>query len=145
MADAKGKRGKWAEGKVREWLDDRCAADINFDAYRYPDARAGSFTVVPADYEAVLRGQLYMLEVKEVDHAFRLPHKNFDNGKVGRMVKRQYAGAYCWVLVCHMPAREWRLVPLSVFQTRTGGSWDLSRYGITTLDAAMKQIFGEKQ
>jgi penicillin-binding protein-related factor A (putative recombinase) len=136
-----GQRGKWGEGQVKAWMKKQAEAQASFSFYRFPDARAGSFATVPSDFMAVRRSQPFFLEVKEVEHAFRLPHKNFAVDKVARMALWQVAGAMCWVLVCHMPDKVWRLVPLSEFQTRAGGSWDLSSYPLIALPVAMSLIF----
>jgi len=141
-----GQRGKWAEGQVRKWCAARSDASATFDFYRYPDPRAGSLQPVPADFEAVQHGVPYLYEVKEVQTTSpsrRLPQKNFSADKVARMYKRLLAGADCWVIICHMPEREWRLVPLSVFLVRAP-SWDISMYpAYSTVGAVMEQLFGK--
>lgn len=141
-----GQRGKWAEGQVKKWCSARSDAEATFDFYRYPDARAGSFQVVPADFEAVQQGTPFLFEVKEVQSTSasrRLPQKNFSADKVARMRKRQIAGAECWVIICHMPEKEWRRVPLSVFVVRAP-SWDISMYpAYLTVGAVMEQLFGK--
>lgn len=138
-----GQRGKWAEKQVKTWCTARNLADAGFDWYRYPDARAGSFQATPADFEAVQRGIPYLYEVKEVEHAYRLPEKNFSSDKRGRMQKRAWAGAECWVVICHMPEKVWRLVPLAVFLGPRVPSWDLSSYPTyESVDGPMTTIFG---
>ena len=141
MATSVGQRGKWAEAKVKVWLAARSAADIKFDFYRYPDARAGSFATVPADFEAVSHGVPFLVEVKELKHNFRLPGSNFSADKVARMNKRMKAGSQCWVIVCHIPEKLWRLVPLDEFLERKP-SWDLRAYPATDdLGSIMNKLF----
>lgn len=141
---AVGQRGKYAEGKVRLWMKTRSDADASFDFYRFPDARAGSFQVVPADFEAVHRGVPFLIEVKEVEHDFRLPQKNFSEDKVARMRKRQMAGAECWVIVYHRTTKRWRVVPLVAFIERKP-SWDLTlSSSYLKVADVMEFLFGAK-
>ncbi len=99
--------------------------------------------MVPADFEAVQRGVPYLFEVKEVAHGYRLPEKNFSADKRARMHKRQMAEAECWVIICHMPAKVWRLVPLSVFLGPRVPSWDLSSYPtFEKIEGVMTALFG---
>lgn len=145
---AVGQRGKWAEGKVGAWMKARNLADARFAFNRYPDARAGSLQTAPADFEATHRGTPYKIEVKEVTipetrKSRILPEKNFSADKVGRMAKWQMAGDTCWVIICHLPMKEWRLVPLSVFQPPRPASWDVGAYpAFAKLDDLMMTIFG---
>lgn len=139
-----GQRGKLAEGKVRAWMKTRSDADASFWFYRYPDARSGSFQAVPADFGALHRRVPFLLEVKEVDHDFRLPQKNFSADKVARMHSYAMAGGECWVIVYHTTTKLWRLVPLVAFLERTP-SWDLSAYGTyPKVGEVMEMLFGEK-
>lgn len=143
-----GLRGKWAECKVREYLN---TASIMADtsAYRFPDARAGSFTTVPSDFMFVRQGRITFLEVKEINHTFRLPQKNFDAGKVARLHKWQMAGATALVLVYHEPygmpgqawriAEAWRVLPVDQFFEKLP-SWDLSESNLLTFSTAMTKI-----
>jgi hypothetical protein len=138
-----GQRGKWAEGQVKAWTNRRSDAEAGFWAYRYPDLRAGSLQAVPADFGIVHLGVAMLLEVKEVQHAFRLPAKNFSADKRARMQKFAWAGGQGWVLVCHMPEKLWRLVPIEVFAGAVP-SWDLSAHmTFAKLDDAMLMLFGK--
>jgi hypothetical protein len=119
-------RGKWAEGRVRDWLKAAEKADTAF--HRFPDAHAGSLVTTPSDFLTCRQGRLTLLEVKEVQHSTRLPHKNFAPDQIARMRMWKMAGAHTWVLVCHMPVKVWRCVPLDTFMERTGGSWVLDEY-----------------
>ncbi len=141
-----GTRGKWAEGEVRKYLVAAERGDTAF--YRPPDARAGSLQAVMADFMTLRKGLLTLIEVKEVEHASRLPYKNFSADKVARMRVWQLAGAEAWVIVCHRvgKVRTWRLLPLDVFIQRDAdtpnGSWQLGGLGIAgnTLSAVMEKV-----
>lgn len=125
-----GSRGKYAEGKVRDYLKARSDAVATFDFERILDARSagGRFPSRPGDfgfYTPLCHG---LIEVKEVDHEFRLPHKNFSTEQVGKLRKRQMAGGYILILVYHKPSKLWRHVEFEYLEGREGGSWDLSEY-----------------
>lgn len=146
-----GQRGKWAESKVRDWMKKRSDTDAHFAFNRYPDARAGSLQTAPSDFEASCRGLHYKVEVKEVTiPAARksriVPEKNFSADKVARMVKWQLAGDQCWVIVCHRPMDEWRLVPLDVFSVKPRpSSWDVLDWPpYKKLDDLMIRLFGAR-
>jgi penicillin-binding protein-related factor A (putative recombinase) len=141
VSDDASKRGKVAEKRIKDWLKARSDSMLAFDFYRYPDARAGSFARVPADFEALQAGQSFLIEVKEVNHAFRLPSKNFAADKVARMVKRRLAGATCWVLIYFVPTRQWRAVELDFFRHRES-SWDLREFPEISFEEATQTIFG---
>lgn len=118
-------RGKWAEARVKKFLK---VQEERADAahYRFPDARSGSLMRVPCDFMFLKAGKLTLVEVKEVNHDFRLPHTNFSEDKVARMRLWQLAGASACVLVYHRTSEVWRILDASFFYQRTGGSWDLS-------------------
>ena len=93
-----GDRGKWAEGKVRDALKKR-ALQTRFAFLRLPDARAGSFTPTTSDFMVVSNGVPIFLEVKQIDHVFRLGVKSFDQGQRSRMRLFVEAGALARVVV----------------------------------------------
>lgn len=146
-----GNRGKWAEGKFKDYASARSDTEAGFAEHRFPDARAGSMQAAPADFMCVLHARHYLVEVKEVNHIRLLPHKNFAPDKVARCRKWALAGSIVRVLVNFEPLgvrgrgwREdlaWRVVPLEFFLVRQGGSWDLSEFPLMTFDAAMTVIF----
>ena len=145
-----GTRGKWAEKQVRDWMARRSEEEVAFAFLRYPDARAGSAQPAPSDFEATHLGTNFKIEVKEVKittvSSRRLPAANFAADKVGRMRKWNYAGAKCWVIVCHLTegrggVREWRLVPASHFYERAA-SWDLQAFPAhPKVEDVMQQLF----
>jgi hypothetical protein len=133
-----GTRGKYAEGKVKAQL--KGLESASFTHYRFPDARAGSFTVTPCDYMVCNSGKLTLLEVKEVDHKFRLPHANFSKDQVARMRNFESAGAAAWVLIYFTPMKLWRYESISYFLQREGGSWDMSGFELRPLDMILEKI-----
>lgn len=136
-----GTRGKWAEGKFRAWAKLQSEAKLDFAFLRYPDARAGSRVVAPSDFEVLYAGQHYNIEIKEVDHSFRLPHKNFSEDKIARMRKWELAGGASWVVIYFAPAKIWRVETVGWFMHKVGGSWDMSGITGTDFNQAMKEIF----
>jgi len=144
-----GQRGKWAEKQVNTWMKARNDAAARFAFLRYPDARAGSLQTAPSDFLATSNGVHYKVEVKEVTipptrKTRLLPQANFSSDKVSRMAKWRLAGDTCMVIVCHLPMREWRLVPLSVFLGPKVPSWDLTEHqAYKTHGELLLALFGE--
>lgn len=137
MISSTANRGKWAEGKVQEYLKALELADAGFTFNRIYDshsARAVAFAPQAGDYQAFRLqngvAENFLLEVKEVAHAFRLNYNNFKPDQVARMRKRLMAGSICWVLVAHSQQKVWRCVPLSFFIIRdvSVGSWNLTEF-----------------
>lgn len=127
--DHMGKRGKEAEKKVKEALEEFANSNPNFDWERILDARSagGRFPARPGDFGFFGLKLHGLIEVKEVKHAFRLPHGNFSTSQVAKLKKRKRAGGYTLIIVYHSPTKKYRAAPLSFFEERTGGSWDLSK------------------
>lgn len=145
-------RGKYAEGKIKDVLEDWKQRVAGFTYNRILDARSSlgamsnpqpgdfqwflntghEFDMGPAGWKVYTRNGL--IESKEVFHEFRVPHKNFAPDQVGRMKIRQMAGSECIVITCHrqegVRGALWRQVPLEVFAERPPGtaSWDLTLY-----------------
>lgn len=139
----RGTRGKWAETKFRKWCVKKSESTFDFSFYRFPDARAGSKSSVPSDFEVLYKGKHFNVEVKEVDHDFRLPHKNFSPDKVARMRKFEMAGSACWVFIYFKPAGVWRIETIAHFLEKQGGSWDMSNHAAVDFDTALREIFGD--
>jgi hypothetical protein len=126
-----GTRGKYAEDQVRNALKALSALRADFDYERNYDARtsmgriparAGDFTIFDA-------GSHGIIEVKQVDHDYRLPKKNFDPKKFGKIRMRQLAGGKVSVLVYFTPSKLWRVVPFEYFYARKDQpSWDLREF-----------------
>jgi penicillin-binding protein-related factor A (putative recombinase) len=132
-----GQRGKSAESKVQDRLKALCvSADKAF--YRLPDFRAGSMQPTLADFLFFHKGITNVIEVKEVNHEYRLPYKNFDTGQIARMRTLQLAGANCIVLVYFTPTGLWRGFNLEWFintpRTTKSGSWDMSQFKLQPLE-----------
>jgi hypothetical protein len=161
----KADQGKSAEKKVRDYLDLLDKAHVAFTFNRNQDAHAagGRFVPVAGDFQAFglyLRkaasvgvseslpacSRNFILEVKEVQHDFRLPYKNYSADKVARVQKRVLAGAEPLVLIRFMPRDEWRAVPFEVFRNRNeatpSGSWDLSAYPFVDYRKAISDLVG---
>jgi hypothetical protein len=122
-----GTRGKSAEASVAsvfKLLEHR----QDFAWFRMPDARAGSMKATLADFLVQTDTGPWLVEVKEVSHDFRLPHKNFTVDKVARMRMFEMAGMKGLVLIRHSTTGLWRGVDLRFFYGREGGSWDLSEF-----------------
>jgi hypothetical protein len=107
--------------------------------WRIPDARAGSRQPAFADFLLLHKGQLMLIEVKEVEHAFRLPYANFDSGQVARMRRFQCAGAYAFVLIHFKPVNAWRCIDLDWFTERASdkASWDTARFPLLPLKSIL--------
>lgn len=131
-------RGKVAEKLVKKFLD-KLSLNSNTASHRFPDARAGSFQATLADFVLVHKGTMYLLEVKEVQHAYRLPHGNLGLDQVARMRRFQLAGAEAHLLVYHSGLGKWRTAPVDYFLTREGGSWDLRNLPVRELEDILKE------
>lgn len=143
-----GTRGKWSEGEVRKKLQ-QYAAFSSFTFYRLPDARAGSFQPTLADFMTMHKMQFGLLEVKEIEHEYRLDYKNFDEAKVGRMRAWQMAGSQANVVICSKPGKQavWRVASIDFFfgtknPDKPSGSWDLRPLAEVSLSTAMEYLYG---
>jgi hypothetical protein len=139
MSTSAANRGKQAESAVRRYLEglntSRSAA-----FYRLPDAKAGSLQVTLSDFLLMLSGQIYLIEVKQVNHKFRLPHGNFDKAQVARQRIWREAGARSVAVIYHTPLNLWRGYNIDRFIAREGGSWDLSDTEPDTLENIMGKL-----
>lgn len=127
---AAGKRGKYAEGKVRDFLVSLKERKTGFDFERKYDARSagGRFPAQAGDFGFFTYGLHGLIEVKEVDHAVRLPEKNFSSEQRAKLQLRALAGGLIVVLVYHTPLKAWRVPPPWAFSGERVPSWDLSRF-----------------
>lgn len=127
-------RGKQAETLLKLYLT-KLAKQADTVFYRLPDMHAGNRSPTIADFLLLNKGQLFLLECKQVNHATRLPHGNFSPDQVARMRTWSLAGASAIVLIYHTPLDAWRGLPLDHFLDRSqGGSWDLSHIPTVKLE-----------
>lgn len=121
-----GQRGKFAEKKVREYLEKVDQQLVHFDYERVSDARSaggrGAKTVV-GDFMFFTPELHGVIEVKEIGHDFRIPAKNIT--QLPKLRKRLLAGGRCYVVVYHTTTQLWRCIPAEELELRTTGSWDL--------------------
>lgn len=149
---SQGTRGKFAEGKVRDHLKSLCALQ-GFNFMRLPDARSGSFTPTTADFLVGNRGPYgstaWTLEVKEVEHAFRLPRKNYPQDQRSRVRAWELAGFHSLVVVAFLPLKGkayrvdtpmWRAASLSYFTGDDTSSWDMQDLPLVTLKTALSKF-----
>lgn len=119
-------RGKFAEKKVHEALTTWSAGVGSREFNRLIDTRAAGRVVkaAAADFEFFSSGMHGLLEVKSVQHEFRLPRGSVT--QIPRLRKRALTGGVCLVLIYHSTLKLWRAVGVD-YLTETGdkGSWDL--------------------
>jgi hypothetical protein len=134
-------RGKTSEKAVAKYLTEMGANNATFDWHRQYDAKSagGKFPAQPGDYAFYSLINHGLIEVKEVDHDFRLPKKNFENDKIARLYKRQLAGGKICVVISFTTTKKWRNVPFEYFRERlVQPSWDLSEF--PTYDSATEAL-----
>ena len=127
----RGSRGKYAEGKVREALKVLALGNKDFDFERKYDARAsrGRIPSQTGDFGWYSINRHGVIEVKQVEHDFRLPRKNFDPAKWGRLKLRRMAGGEIGILVYHSTTKLWRAPSFDFFLANADvPSWDLSAF-----------------
>lgn len=130
MGSSVGQRGKKAEADVRKFLEAFSRAKVDFDYERLHDARAarGAFQSQAGDFAVYAPWYHGLLEVKEVEHDYRLPMSRV-SAQYGRMLKRHLAGGIVLVLVYHSTTKKWRVVPFpSVMSCKEAASMDLSGF-----------------
>lgn len=138
-------RGKVAESLLQKQFKLLEAADAYFTWERIYDARSSRGAMAnprTGDFVLYNRGDNTVLEVKEVDHEYRLPRANFSKDQRARMRKRQLAGSLCYVAVYFTPIKAWRLLEMRYFDTEETGSWDMrdqSLYDMPRLIAALHE------
>lgn len=124
MTTSPANRGKEAEALVKKRLE-HLAKSANFVWYRPPDMRGGHRQEALADFMTLDSGVLTLIEVKQVQHDYRLPHSSVGVGQVARLRMWELAGASCYILVYHSTTRLWRAARAGYFSERLGGSWDM--------------------
>lgn len=124
--DTRGQRGKTAEKITEDWLKVMNRQFAQFKFLRLPDARSarGRMKAMPSDFLiATPRGATF-IEVKEVDHEFRIPAANIS--QLPELKAWKLAGARACVLVLFKRQWRWRCVDVGDMETRSNGSWDWS-------------------
>lgn len=123
-------RGKEAEKIFREALDRLNLKHHDFDFERLDDARSSSgknSKPRTGDFIVYHAGRSWTIEVKQVNHAFRLPKTNFPLDQRARLRKRSLAGSLPVLFIYFTPVEKWRVVDPGILGTETTGSWDLER------------------
>ena len=145
---SQGTRGKWAEGKVRDYLN-VIAQQAGFNFMRLPDARAGSFVPTTSDFLVGNKGQAWMLEVKEVENEFRLPRYNYKQDQSSRVRMWEMAGFKSLAIVAFLPLKGatyradrkmWRAESLGYFTGDDTSSWDMRDLPLLTLAEALTNL-----
>lgn len=129
-------RGKTAEKQVQTFLEKLSRDKAGFDFERQYDARSsrGRLPSQTGDYTFYVQSpkgsRLHgAIEVKEVEHDFRLPKKNFSEDQIARLRRRSWAGGYIVVIVKHTTTKVWRVPPFPWFDdNKSQPSWDLSEF-----------------
>lgn len=158
-------RGKFAEGKVQDFLNGWKAKVKGFTFNRVLDAHSSKGAMSnpqPGDFQWFLRTEYWvvpgmglaagpggdddippytrngLIEVKQVEHSHRLPCKNFGADQVARMRMRSWAGSEPLVLVCFHPSPRvtmWRAAPLDYFEKRPGPKPESGSWDMSEIDA----------
>lgn len=124
-----GQRGKFAEGKVRDFLRALSEAYAEFDFARIYDARSsgGKIPSQPGDFSFFRPDNHGLIEAKEIEHDFRLPKDKLP--QIPGLRKRQLAGGQIVILILHTEIEQWRSVPFKwILDRREQASWDLSGF-----------------
>lgn len=135
-------RGKFAEKKVKEFLEGMSQKYAGFDYERLPDARAagGRFKSMVGDFAYFSPGLHGVIEVKELKHPYRLPKDKL--AQIQRMKVRELAGGRCFVVVYHTEEKLWRVILVRELPIITSGSWDLRTWPTyATLQEALQENF----
>ncbi len=129
MATSAANRGKVAEKLFHNCLDDLNLRLHDFDYERLDDARSASGHMSKprtGDFVVYSKGFSWAIEVKQVQHEFRLPRANFPRDQRARLKKREHAGGIPVLFVYFAPLEKWRVLNPSAMGTDDTGSWDLS-------------------
>ena len=138
-------RGKWAEGKLDAEFSKLNSKYANFCHERILDAyssRGATSSSRAGDFGVYYAGLNFVIEVKTVDHDYRLPRSNFKLDQRARMYKRQLAGSHCFIVIYHSTTKLWRMLPLDYFRktAEETGSWDMSAEPTLSLDDIMQSL-----
>lgn len=140
--DTRGQRGKKAEYYVEQWLKGMNSRFAHFKYLRLPDARSarGMMKAMPSDFIVATPVGTTFLEVKEVDHEFRIPKANIT--QLPELRAWQLAGCRACVLVLFKKQWRWRCVDVANIPLIEKGSWDWSEYpDYATPEEAFRSIY----
>jgi Holliday junction resolvase len=120
-------RGKAEEAEVQKFLEALGCKRADFDFLRLPDARSagGRMKSMPGDYEYFMPFAHGIIEVKAVDHPFRIAKDKVS--QLASMKKRELAGGKCFLVVHHTPTDVWRVIR-ACDMAQDVPSWDFSLY-----------------
>lgn len=121
-------RGKSSEDRFQKALDNYAKTDYTFCYERIYDARSSMGKMSnprTGDFVIYHKGKNLCIEVKEMEHDYRLPCSNFKLDQRARMRVRQLAGSICLVVVYSSLLQTWRIQTLDYFGTQNTGSWDM--------------------
>ena len=120
-------RGKAEEADVQKFLEALSGKRADFDFLRLPDARSagGRMKSMPADFEYFMPFAHGLIEVKAVDHPFRIAKDKVS--QLASMKKRELAGGKCFLVVHHTPCDMWRVIR-ACDMTSGVPSWDFGSY-----------------
>lgn len=124
-------RGKAAENTVRDVLQVIKESQSSFDYQRLYDAYSagGRFPPQIGDFLYFSTQSHGVIEVKELNHEYRLPQKNFARKKFPALERREQAGGRTWVVVHHKVGDFWRCPPFAFFkESPDAASWDLRQF-----------------
>ena len=140
-------RGKVAEDLLKKKFKAIEANDASFTYERIYDARSSMGKMSNprvGDFALYHRGTNTVVEVKEVQHDYRLPCANFSLDQRARMRKRLLAGSKCYVVVYHSTTKKFRILCLDYFGTQDAGSWNLIAEKERTLDEVIGVLYAGK-
>jgi len=117
--------GKIAENKVRAYLK-KLATHPDHWWHRFPDAGVcrGRLPKQPADFMAMYRGRMTLLEVKEVASADKVPVSRLT--QLPKMRRFIMAGGSALFIFWHYNHRHWRVVDVRTIPEDIGASLDLT-------------------
>ena len=122
-------RGKEGEKLFHAALERVNAKQHDFDYERIDDARSASGHMSKprtGDFIAFSKSYNWVIEVKQVQHEFRLPRANFPRDQRARMKKRELSGGIPVLFIYFAPLLQWRMINPSAMGFEDTGSWDLS-------------------
>lgn len=135
--------GKQAEDAVKKIIERLNQTRLDVAGERIYDARSakGRAHGQPGDFRLVVQGRPILIEVKSMAHDYRLPSRNFSDGQLARLHRRELAGYEVFIVVFHTRSKCWRCVPLAGLRDQWyGTSFDLQPFpNFDNLDQLFEQ------